>query len=111
MGRLLDKKFWLFAIPAADRFIGGDAPDATMPAVEVVMHEPSVQVCFHLWHVLVTVRFGRACLDEAVGALDQTIGLRCVRLSLAVLNLLLLAQLGKGMWLLGVGAPAVLEGG
>ena len=111
MGRLLDKEFWLFVVPAADRFIGGDAPDATMPAVEVVMHKPMVQIRFHLRCVLVNVLFGRARLNQTIGALDQAVGLGCVRLGLAMFNLVLLAQLGKGMQLLSPRAPAILEGG
>ena len=111
MSRLLGKEVGLFLIPLADRFIGRDAPDAAVSAVEVVMHEPMVQIRFHLRCVLVNVLFGRARLNQTIGALDQAVGLGCVRLGLAMFNLVLLAQLGKGMQLLSPRAPAILEGG
>ncbi len=69
MGRLLAEEFRLFVIPAADGFIGCDAPEAAVPTVEVVMHEPALQVCFHLLCTLVMVLFGGVRLDQTISSL------------------------------------------
>ena len=98
-------------MPAADRLIGRDAPDAAVFAEKVVMDKPDVKVVLHFLDALVSVSFGGALLDQAIGSLDHPIRLRRIGPGLAMLGLVVVAQLGKRMRAFGFGAPAIFESG
>ena len=89
--------------------IGCNSPNPSIFTEKVVKDKPPLEVVFHLLGVLVSVLFGGSLLDKAISPFDHSVGLRRIGLCLAMLNVVVVAQCGEGMHLVGFGAPTVLE--
>ena len=113
MSWLLREEFGLFLVSVAHSLIGRDAPDASVDAAKVIAGVPLIEVLNHLPRVLVAMDLDSVVLDEAVGALDQSVGFGRIGFSAAMLDVLLPAELLKRMNRGGfeLCAPVVLETG
>ena len=96
-------------MPKADGLIGRNSTNPSIFTEKVTKDKPVMEVVFHLLRVLVSVLFGGSLLDETVSPFDHSVGLGRIRLCLAMLNVVVVAQCGEGMNLFGFAASTVFE--